>query len=199
MASAPARRPAWSGARDIVLVILGAALAYGADAARDARSERRRAENAMASIYAELQDNLGRVERARARHLAMVDTLRGYEARRTLPPERVYYGGMFAPANVQSAAWETARETGAINGLPYSVLLALAPVYKRQEQYDELSSALAASTMIDIQRRGALLVMRDDFAKVIMLDVDFANREGVLGKEITKALALLDSLRGPRR
>jgi hypothetical protein len=201
-AGPPAGRRVWrvpAGVRDVLLVVLGAGLAYAADAWRDAQAERRRTAYAVASIRAELAENLARVERARTGHLRMADTLGAYQARRQLPPERVYFGGVFVPAHVLSTAWQTARETGATGGLPYPVLLALAPVYENQEGYRALGAALAQTAMADMQRRGALPVFRDGFANFIPLERDFAVREEVLARGYRQALARLDSVAPPGR
>jgi hypothetical protein len=65
--------------RDILLLVLGAALAV--EEWRYSHAERRQAAAALVSIRAELVDNQGRVERARAHHLEMADTLSAYRAR----------------------------------------------------------------------------------------------------------------------
>ena len=180
--------------RDMVLLLFGAALALGADQWREGRAEKHRTDLAMASIRAELAENLIRVDSARANHLLMADTLTGYEQRRELPPERVYFGGVFRPAQVLSTAWQTARETGALGQLPYALVLQLAPVYESQETYRALGEALGQGTMLEAQRRGAMAVFRDNFANFIVLERDFSNREAVLARRYRDALATLDSI-----
>src|SRR5436305_4349221 len=115
--------------RDILLVVLGAGLAVAAEEWRDRRNEHKRTTYAVESIRAEIMSNRKKAEGARAHHLAMADTLTGYDRRHELPPERVYFGGVFNPAHLLSTAWQTAHETGAINGLPYNVVLKLAAAY----------------------------------------------------------------------
>lgn len=183
------------GLRDVLLVVLGAALALAAEQWRDARSEHRRVALAIGGIRAELVDNIARVERARAHHLQMADTLAAYVARGALPPERVYFGGIVQPALPLSTAWQAARETGTLADLPYPLVLALGPVYEEQTRYRGLGDALAQSTMIDVQHRGALPVFRDAFANFIVIDHDFANREMVLANDYRRTLAKLDSVR----
>jgi hypothetical protein len=184
--------------RDILLLVVGAALALAVEEWRDARAERRRVAAALVSIRAELLDNQGRVERARAHHLQMADTLSGYRARRELPPERVYFGGVLRPALPLSTAWQTARETGALSGLPYSVVLAVAPVYEAQARYRALGDALTHAIMVDLQRRGVEPVFRDDFANFITVERDFAQREQILASDYSRTIAQLDSARGVR-
>ena len=176
-----------------MLLLVGAILALGADQWRESRAGRRRTAVAVASIRAELTENLARVEGARAHHLEMADTLGGYARRRELPPERVYFGGVLRPAPVLSTAWQTARETGALSELPYSLLLHLAPVYESQDRYRGLGESLAHGAMLEVQRRGAIAVFREGFANFIQVEQDFANREAVLARRYRQAIAALDS------
>src|SRR5687768_12499068 len=171
--TSPARHTLRPLVRDVVLLLIGAVLALGADQWSEARADERRRSLAVASIRAELAENLTRVESARVHHLMMADTLSGYEQRRELPPERVYFGGVFKPALVLSTAWQTARETGALSQLPYALVLRLAPVYESQEKYRALGEALGHGVLLDAQRRGALAVFRDNFANFVMIEQDF--------------------------
>lgn len=182
--------------RDVILVVLGAVLALLTEEWRDRRTEHRRAAVAVESIRAELVENRNRVRRARAHHLEMADTLEHYVAAKTLPPERIYFGGVFNPAFPLSTAWQAARETGSLTTLPYDVVLRIAPVYELQTSYRALADALGQSTMTDLEREGALPVFRDRYANFIVLERDFANREMVLDRAYTDALARLDSLAG---
>ena len=93
-------------------------------------------------------------------------------------------------------SWSTtARETGALADLPYALVLAVAPVYEAHARYREMGDALAQATMVDVQRRGAEPVFRDDFAHFIPIERDFANREDVLAGAYARAVARLDSVR----
>ena len=183
--------------RDVVLIVLGAVLAVGAEDWRDPRNERTHTEQAVAGIRAELSVNRERVQKARGHHLEMADTLGGYLARHALPPERVYFGGVFNPATLVSTAWETARQTGAINGIPYPTMLAIAPVYENQSAYRDLAAQLGSATMADLVRLGPLPVFRDRFANFILLEHDFANRERTLERQYGRAIAQLDSIHAP--
>lgn len=189
-----ARRLPWGGVRDVLLALLGAALALAGEQWRDARADRRRAAVAEASIRAELVENRKRVQAARAHHLEMADTLSGYVARHELPPQRVYFGGLFRPAVLLSTAWQTAHETGALNDMSYQVALTLGPIYERQQSYRTLGDALGQTAMSEVLRRGVLPVFRDDFANFMVLEHDFANREMDLTRYYDEALARLDSL-----
>ena len=126
----------------------------------------------------------------------MADTLDRYVAAKTLPPARIYFGGVFNPAFPLSTAWQAARETGALTALPYDLVLRIAPVYESQSSYRALADALGQSTMADVEREGVLPVFRDRSANFIAVERDFANREMVLDRAYTGALARLDSLTG---
>jgi len=126
----------------------------------------------------------------------MADTLERYVASKTLPPERVYFGGLLNPAFPLSTAWQAARETGSLTTLPYGVVLRIAPVYELQASYHALGDALGQATMTDMERDGAIPVFRDRFANFVVLERDFANREMVLDRAYTDALARVDSLAG---
>jgi hypothetical protein len=180
--------------RDVVLLLVGAVVALGADQWRESRAEQRRSSLALTSIRAEIAENLARVESARSHHLKIADTLTGYMQRRELPPERVYYGGLLRPGMVLSTAWETARGTGVLSQLPYTLVLRLAPVYESQENYNAMGNALGQGVMLEAHRRGALAVFRDGFAHFIVLEQDFSNREAVLARNYRQALAMLDSI-----
>jgi hypothetical protein len=194
----PARHRLLPLIRDVSLLLVGAVLALGADQWRESRAEERRMTLAVASIRAELSENLARVESARAHHLLMADTLSQYQKRRELPPEAVYFGGVFRPALLLSTAWQTARETGALSQLPYALVLRLAPVYESQDKYRSMGEAIGQGTMLEAQRRGALAVFRDGFANFILVEQDFSNREAVLARSYREALTALDSVETAR-
>lgn len=183
------------GMRDVLLVVLGAALAVVAEQWRDNRTEQRRVALAVGGIRAELVENQARVERARAHHLSVADTLAFYAARKAIPPERILYGGILQPALPLSTAWQAARETGTLADLPYPLVLALGPVYEEQARYRALGDALGQSIMVDLQHRGVRPVFEGDFANFIVIDRDFANREMVLSRDYARTLAKLDSAR----
>jgi hypothetical protein len=166
--SAP-RRALWrSGpARDVLLVVLGAALALAAE-------------------------DSTRIAAAQAKHLRIVDTLEAYARRRALPPREIYLYGMFNPAAVSGFAWQAARETGALSDMPLATVLGLARVYELQERYRALGQALNVGIMDDVRRDGMDVVLRDRFTQFIPLATDFANREGNLLEHYRRALASLD-------
>jgi hypothetical protein len=173
------------------LIVLSVLLALVLDEWRRGRDERAEFAIALESIRAELADNRSAVERARANHLAVHDSLLQYVNRAQTPPPRIYYGGMFNPASVLSAAWQSARDGGSLDRLSYDVRLTLARVYDRQSRYRAMGDAIAQGTMSDVQRRGGEAVFRDGAANFLVLTEDFANRERVLTEAYDTALAVL--------
>ncbi len=172
--------------------MLSVLLALAVNAWREDRQQTERAEVALQSIRAELRENLQSVERARANHRAMQDSLQTYAARGELPPEHIYLGGIFSPALVHSSAWESARETGATGSFPYDLVLALSRVYGEQARYQALGGTLVQDLMVQIRRDGMEVVLRDSSASFIFLQEDFANREQRLAEAYERALGKLE-------
>jgi hypothetical protein len=175
--------------RDVLLVVLGAALALAVDEWRDARQRAERVRVALAGIRDELRENARRIEAARVRHRRVADTLGALVARGARPTPQVWMNPMFNPALVTSTAWEAARETGALADMPLPTVLRLAPAYEAQERYRALGEALVVGIMHDVRRDGMEGVLRDRFGQFIPLAVDFGNREGVLLEHYQRALA----------
>ena len=180
-------------ARDVLLIVLGAILAFGVEEIRDARNRRYRVAEGLSSIRAEIVANLALVERARLHHLHVIDTLQYYVARHELPPRPVVYGGIFNPATVSAVAWQTARESGVLSNMKYSTILLLAPTYEAQERYRALTDAVSQSLENDVRRDGMDRVMRDRFAQFIDLATDFKNREGTLVERYRTTIRRMDT------
>jgi hypothetical protein len=187
--------PRWRWAkqipRDVILIVLGALLAFAAEEWRDARQRRSRVSTALMSIRDELRANLALVTRAREHHMFLADTLGKLASQHLQPSIEIYANGMFNPAIVTNSAWHAARETGALGDIPLAVVLAIAPAYEAQDRYNTLANAMGNAIMMDVRRDGMMTVLRDRFAQFIELDIDFSNREGVLLEEYRKALKKL--------
>jgi len=180
---------------ELVLIVVGALLAFAGEEIRDARHRRARVDVAIASIRDELTANQTLVAKAQQHHRFLADTLGKLFARHQKPDSGIYLNGIFNPALVTSIAWQTARETGVLGDMPLAVVLSIAPVYEVQEQYRAMTEAMSAGIMNDVRRDGMDTVLRDRFAQFIPLDVDFANREFRLLKLYSKALNQLPQLR----
>jgi type II secretory pathway pseudopilin PulG len=181
--------------RDVVLIVLGAVLAYVGEEWRDARHKRERVETALNSIRDELEANAALVSQARAKHLFLIDTLGKLVNSHQFPPPTIYTNGMWNPANVTSTAWQTARETGTLADLPLATVLEIAPVYADQDRYRAYADGIAVSILTDLRRTSVDAVTREHFAQFIPLDIDFSNRERVLLAEYTHAIRRLKDIR----
>lgn len=194
----PATRRSWHWLPRVllesVLIVFSVLFALGMDEWRMERARAEQAAVALQGIRAELVQNMERVQGARANHLAMRDSLRHYVALGQNPPPEIYLHGIFNPAPTQAIAWESAREVGSTNDLPYSLVLELARVYDRQEWYRSLGDALVQDLMMQVRREGFEPVLRDRSASFMSLQEDFANREAVLVRLYRGALELIDSL-----
>ena len=190
-------RPLWLSQvpRDVILIVLGAALAFASEEWRAARQRRTRVDVAVASLREELTLNRNLVAKALNHHRNLSDTLGKLLALHLRPDVAIYSNGMWNPAIVTSTAWQAARETGALGDMPLATVLGIAPAYEAQDRYRSASEALGGAIMNDVRHDGIDVVLRDRFAQFIPLDVDFANREARLLKVYGKAL---DQLPGHR-
>ena len=174
------------------LIVLSVLLALFLDEWRRERHERSELSSAIGAIQAEVMENKAAVDRARARHSAMHDSLTVYAERGELPPARIYYGGIFNPAGVLNVAWQTAQEGGSTARLPYDVRLVLSRTYDRQSGYRALGDAIAQSVYAEVARHGGESVFRDGYANFILLTQDFANREKGLAETYDSVLVTLN-------
>jgi hypothetical protein len=146
---------------------------------------------ALQSIHTELEANRESVTRARTHHLSMRDSLRSYTQRHETLPVRIYLGGVFNPAQAQSTAWESARETGVTTDLPFDLVLTLSRIYDRQTRYRALGDALNQDILAQVRREGVEPVLRDRPTSLMSLEEDFANRELVLLRGYDSVLVAL--------
>jgi type II secretory pathway pseudopilin PulG len=172
-----------------VLIVLSVLFALVLDRWSRERDQRRELALAVESIRSELAANKAAVQLASRRHAAWHDSLQTYFARGELPPERVYYGGLFNPAGVLSVAWESARESGAAGRLQHDVRLLLSGTYDYQARYRALGDAIVQSVYADVHRRGGVAVFRDGYANFMLLTQDFAGREERLAQAYDSTLA----------
>jgi hypothetical protein len=175
-----------------LFIVFSVLLALAVDQWQDKRARTDRASIAMESIEAELQQNRESIRQARSNHLALRDSLKSYTQHHRRLPARIYLGGVFNPALVHSAAWESARETGVTADVPYELVLALSRVYDRQARYRTLGDALVLDLMMQVRREGFEPVLRDHPNSLMALQEDFANREWVLEQAYDSVIARLN-------
>lgn len=191
----PRRRPWRRGLPRVIvesaLIVFSVLLALAVDEWRDNRSQRVRTEAALAAILSELEANRAAMQRARDLHESIATRLQAMQESGTMPTRDEASSGLFRPARVISTAWASAREAGALDELPYDLVLSLSRLYGSQERYEQLSSQLAADIYMDLRRRGLDPVMREGFAGFLLLVADFSNRETVLVRQYDELLPVL--------
>jgi hypothetical protein len=187
------RRPRWLARVlfESALIVFSVLLALALDQWRDSRRQAAAARVALDAIVAELESNRRAADEAVRFHRSMKAKLEAIAASGQIPSREVAYSGMLQRAGVVSVAWTSARDTGALSELPYSLMLQLSRVYERQASYDALVGQILADIYMDGRRRGMEAVLREGFAGFIMLTQDFANREESLVRSYDHALAAL--------
>lgn len=176
------------------LIVFSVLLALALDEWRDERATASRAREAVAAITAELQANRSATERARDFHRGIHATLKSLASEKQLPGPETYLGGMFNPARLLDTAWTAARDAGAIDNMPFPVVLKLSRVYEWQASYSSLGTEIATDVYLDMRRRGVEPVLRDGFVGFIVLTSDFVNREEDLLRRYDDALATMAAL-----
>jgi hypothetical protein len=182
--------------RDVLLVVLGAALALAVDEWRDARQRAERVRVALAGIRDELRANARRVDTARARHRRVADTLGALAARGVRPTPQVWTNPMFNPALVTSTAWQAARETGALADMPLATVLRLARAYEAQERYRALGRRSSSESCTMSGGTEWRACSATTLASSFPSRCDFGNRESVLLEHYHRALAAPAALSG---
>jgi hypothetical protein len=176
------------------LIVFSVLFALGVDEWRDHRATVARGREALAAITAELQSNREAANRAAGYHAEIKKRLQAFAEAKQLPDAETMSGGVFQPATLLETAWVTARETGALDQVPFDVVLDLSRIYEHQAKYVSLSSALGNDIYIDLRRRGFEQAMRENFQGFVLLDADFSNREAGLVRRYDAVLTRLAAL-----
>ena len=113
--------------------------------------------------------------------------------RRTAAPQSAR-GTPIVASRLLDTAWTAARDAGAIDNMPFPVVLKLSRVYEWQASYSSLGTEIATDVYLDMRRRGVEPVLRDGFVGFIVLTSDFVNREEDLLRRYDDALATMASL-----
>lgn len=187
------RLPRWAPRMlaESALIVFSVLLALALDQWRDGRRQAADARIALDAIVAELQSNRKAADDAMRFHRSIKTKLEAVSAAREIPSPELAFGGMLQPARVVSTAWTSARDTGALSGLPYALVLQVSLVYERQASYDALAEQLVADLYMDARRRGVDAVFREGYVGFIALTSDFSNREALLVRYYDRALAAL--------
>ena len=178
------------------LIVFSVLVALAVDQWRDERGTRVRAREAIAAITSELQANRAAASRSRSFHQEAHRALKEIASQKRLPSvEEMTRGNVFQPATILQTAWTTARDTGALQPVPFEVLLKLSLVYEAQQSYARLADAIVDDFYTDVRRRGIDAVVREGFAGFTLLTADFSGREQRLVERYDETLAMLAALR----
>ena len=123
-------------------VVFAVLLALAVDEWRDDRAEQRRAQRARAAIEHELHANAVELDASLAANRAAVERLRSTIAA-VERGEAVEVGLTYQLAELSSAAWDSARLTGAVGGLELDWLIGVSRLYEVQRLYVEGQQQLA--------------------------------------------------------
>lgn len=137
-------------------VVLGVSLALAGSEWRSGANARAHARDARAMIVEELEANAAELERSRAYHGALLDTL-GTLARQ--PDAEVspalFREGFVRPARLLSTAWDAARATDALAEMPYDDVLDFSRLYAQQARYERTALETAGVLYRDLMDYGA--------------------------------------------
>jgi hypothetical protein len=125
---------------ELILIVVAVLLALSLDQWRADRESRQRAETARQAIADELWSNREAVRAALDYHGTKLSALYRYahpDSAGRSPDARFFDRGFVSPAQLLSTAWETARETGALESLDYDQLLGISKVYAQQRRYEQ--------------------------------------------------------------
>jgi hypothetical protein len=191
------------GWRDFLLHILtitiGLFIALSLESAVDAMHHRRLVAEAHANIHREIEDNLQQLQRdldsiqtdnARLQQdLVVISDLRGHpRGPHSKPHFDIYW------SSLQDAAWRTARDTGALNYMPYDEIQYLSVLYSQQEFLNSLGMALFTAHGIasqDIVAEGSV-----DNLRPAEID-DLLRTTSTLSAQASRLQELLKHFQGP--
>jgi len=163
-------------------VVFGVVLALAANEWRQNAAATRHADEALATIEAELTTNRDLVIASREYHQGQVDLLtERMKASEPVYP-REFPKGFIFPARVSDTAWEVAKETGALANMDYETVLALSNVYAAQDRYmnqAEMVGALIYEVMLD----GGIEAVVDNHKNLMSVIYTFVYRETGLIEE----------------
>lgn len=175
------------------LIVFSVLLALAVDEWRDHRASLARSREALSAITTELKSNREAVQRTSEFHAGVHAKLREFAAAGKPIDLSQLHGGVFQPATLLQSAWITARDTGALEPLPFSLVSELSKTYEYQTQYMTLSRAISDDITIDLRRRGLEPVLKEGLPGFTTLAQDFSSREQNLVKVYDAALAQIAS------
>lgn len=173
------------------LVVLGVVLGFLITEWQADQSRRAEAQQALTHILEEVAANRDAIVAAHTyhrEHLALLETA----ARDNIKPDiREFSRGFVAPAQVSSAAWTTASETGALANLPFDQVLALGRLYGLQAAYTQQQATVSNVLYPELFERGPQGIL-DHALGLRTLISTFSYREQQLEESYADALKAVE-------
>jgi hypothetical protein len=177
------------------LIVFSVLLALAVNEWADQRRQASHARVALAAIVSEVQANRASLVAASAFHRKIQGILEQFQAAGREPDEQTATGGLFQPARLVTTAWQSARDSGATSQLPYPLVLELSRLYQSKDRYNDLAQQLTNDLYADLRRRGLDAVLRQGYRGMLILVIDFSNRERRLVEAIDATLATVEQRR----
>ena len=175
-----------------LLVVLGVLLGFFITEWQAEQSRRAEASHALAGIVEEIAANRDAIAAASAYHKDHLDLLDAAAREQKKPDIRAFDRGFVSPAQVSSAAWSTAGETGALANLPFDQVLALSRIYGQQSAYTQQQATVSAVIYPELFERGPQGII-DNTTGLRTLISTFFYREQQLGKAYDETLKGLEA------
>ncbi|HEX7242127.1 MAG TPA: hypothetical protein VF263_17715 [Longimicrobiaceae bacterium] len=161
------------------LVVLSILLALAVDEWRDERAKDARMRAAIRSIHSELTENRREMERARAYHRALADTLQNLSSMGAPHlPAGAAPQGFLMDSDIVSTAWHSAQAGGVLDDMPHETVLELARVYHEQAGYEqrrEATGQVLYAQMLSVGMDGLLRSYRN-LAHIVVDHADMEHR-----------------------
>jgi hypothetical protein len=154
-------------------------------------AERARVGQALEAIRAEIAENQSLVRFSLEYHQRLVTAFTAAaQAGAETPDLDVATYGLFNPARVLRAAWESAQTAGFPERVPYDTVLELSAMYARQDEYAALGTAARDSLYDQVMRVGRDSVLQQ-YRNFIVIQNDFVGREQLLLESYDHSLGAL--------
>ena len=175
-----------------IFVVLGVVLAYAANEWRETRLHRAEAASAKHAIANELRANRELASTSRTYHQQLMGALWQRDPKGPPPSPGDFRGGFINPAQLSMTAWEVASETGVLQHMPYTEVLAVSQAYALQRRYDAMALSSGQLMYGELYRAGPNGIAAN-YRNLASIIAAFSYREELLIRKIDSTLAILDS------
>ncbi len=126
----------------IITVMIGVFLGFIVSSWSESNKEQQQANQLLATISSEIQNNQARVSRVIDYHKMLRDTARYYLQQQQLSQFKPTFFRGVNTLTLSNSAFETGTQTGLINNIELDQLQALNNVYTQQRAYENFSNIL---------------------------------------------------------